>query len=159
MASRNRSNRKNGTTPTIDPWSIVAKAREYIGTPWHHTARVKGHGIDCAGLLVCVSQDLGVPVSDMTSYTLGDEYELMVGTIEQYCRKLRDNEHLIPGDILVFRGRMMTNHCAFYNGDDGIIHAYNSPSVKRVVEHGLDDSWRDRIVGRYRYKGIVGWQP
>src|SRR5882762_1230801 len=39
---------------------VVECARSYIGTPWHHQARVKGPqgGIDCAGLVICVGEEL-----------------------------------------------------------------------------------------------------
>jgi NlpC/P60 family putative phage cell wall peptidase len=30
---------------------VVAKAREWIGTPYHHQASVKGAGCDCLGLV------------------------------------------------------------------------------------------------------------
>ena len=39
---------------------VVAAAREWIGTPYHHMADVKGVGFDCAMLLVRVFCDLGL---------------------------------------------------------------------------------------------------
>jgi len=39
---------------------VVAEARSWIGTPYHHAADVKGHGVDCAMLLVRVYCDLGL---------------------------------------------------------------------------------------------------
>ena len=40
--------------------AVVAEARSWIGTPYHHAADVKGHGVDCALLLVRVYCDLGL---------------------------------------------------------------------------------------------------
>ena len=40
--------------------AVVAEARSWIGTPYHHAADVKGHGVDCAMLLVRVYCDLGL---------------------------------------------------------------------------------------------------
>jgi cell wall-associated NlpC family hydrolase len=37
---------------------VVAEARTWIGTPYHHAADVKGHGVDCAMLLVRIYCDL-----------------------------------------------------------------------------------------------------
>ncbi len=37
---------------------VVAEARSWLGTPYHHAADVKGHGVDCAMLLVRVYCDL-----------------------------------------------------------------------------------------------------
>ena len=37
--------------PNIDRAAVVAAAREWIGTPYHHMADIKGVGCDCAMLL------------------------------------------------------------------------------------------------------------
>ena len=37
--------------------AVVAEARSWIGTPYHHAADVKGHGVDCAMLLIRVYCD------------------------------------------------------------------------------------------------------
>ena len=47
---------------------IVAKAREYVGTPFHHQARMKGVGVDCVGLLFGVGRDLGLAWRDVGAY-------------------------------------------------------------------------------------------
>ena len=46
--------------PNIDRAAVVAAAREWIGTPYHHMADIKGVGCDCAMLLVRVYCDLGI---------------------------------------------------------------------------------------------------
>ena len=40
--------------------AVVAAARAWIGTPYHHMADIKGVGVDCAMLLVRVYCDLGL---------------------------------------------------------------------------------------------------
>ena len=40
--------------------AVVAEARSWIGTPYHHAADVKRHGVDCAMLLVRVYADVGL---------------------------------------------------------------------------------------------------
>lgn len=37
--------------------------------------------------------------------------------------------------------------------DCGIIHSYSR--IGKVVEHGLDDLWRSRIVAAYRYPAFL----
>jgi hypothetical protein len=32
--------------------AVIAAGRSWIGTPYHHMARVKGHGVDCAQVLI-----------------------------------------------------------------------------------------------------------
>jgi cell wall-associated NlpC family hydrolase len=39
---------------------IVRQARTWIGTPFHHQARLKSKGCDCLGLIVGVVDELGL---------------------------------------------------------------------------------------------------
>ena len=48
---------------------IVATAREYLLTPFHHQGRKKGVGIDCVGLIACVGHELGILDYDCTDYS------------------------------------------------------------------------------------------
>ena len=43
-----------------DSNTIVTQARTWIGTPFHHQARLKGKGCDCLGLIVGVVDELGL---------------------------------------------------------------------------------------------------
>jgi cell wall-associated NlpC family hydrolase len=40
--------------------AIVTEAKSWIGTPFHHEARIKGAGVDCLQLLVGVAQNVGI---------------------------------------------------------------------------------------------------
>lgn len=40
--------------------AVITAAREWIRTPYHHAADIKGVGVDCAMLLVRVYVDLGL---------------------------------------------------------------------------------------------------
>ena len=39
---------------------IVAEARSWIGTPYHHMADLKGVGVDCGKFAFCVYRDAGL---------------------------------------------------------------------------------------------------
>jgi cell wall-associated NlpC family hydrolase len=43
---------------------VAAEAREWIGTPFHDQASVKGVGCDCKGLVWGVARELGFPEAD-----------------------------------------------------------------------------------------------
>jgi hypothetical protein len=45
---------------STDRTLVVAAARTWLSTPYHHAADVKGHGVDCAMLLVRVYCDVGL---------------------------------------------------------------------------------------------------
>ena len=87
--------------------AVVAEARSWIGTPYHHAADVKGRtgGVDCAMLLVRVYCDRGlVEKFDPRPYTrdwfLHRNEERYLGfLLARSCEVCRSLE----GDIVLFR--------------------------------------------------------
>ncbi len=88
---------------------IVAAARRYIGTPYHHQAALAGAGCDCLGLIRGVWRDLyGTEPETPPPYT-PDWGE--VGAAEPMLDAAR--RHLVPvaldalgpGDVVLFRMR------------------------------------------------------
>jgi cell wall-associated NlpC family hydrolase len=138
--------------PSLTGQQIVDEARTMLGTPWKHTGRIPGVGIDCAGLLSLTFQNLGVPVADNITYSLNDEFRTLLAEIRKYSDEIEGDPQL--GDVLVFSGRTMWNHCGIYTGNNRLIHAYSSPSIMKVVEHSINSEWP--LVRIYRYKNI--WQ-
>lgn len=43
---------------------VIAAARGWLDTPFHHQGRLKGVGVDCIGLVVGVARELGVGIYD-----------------------------------------------------------------------------------------------
>ena len=81
--------------------AVVAAARAWIGTPYHHMADVKGAGCDCAMLLVRVFCDLGlVEPFDPRPYV--NDWHLHRGE-ERYLSFLLARAHEVasplPGDV------------------------------------------------------------
>lgn len=143
----------------VTPEMVVEVARTYIGTPWHHAGRLKGVGIDCAGLLVGVSEELGIPIEDDVTYSRNtDNIRRMLPIIEKYCDRLSDKDEMQMGDILVFRGGQgqakVSNHCSIYTGNGNHIHAYDTGNVSVVTENNIDDHLGPIIFRRYRYKAL-----
>lgn len=137
---------------TITREQIVAKAREYLGTPFHHQGRVKKAGIDCIGLLVGVAKELGVFHYDRTDYPrLPDGKSLMAE-----LRKVLDEikiEEARPGDVLVFWFSRSTRHPQHVGikTDLGVIHTYEK--CRRVVE-GPAGKWTKNITHAFRFRGV-----
>lgn len=132
----------------------MREARSWIGTPWHHQARVKGVGVDCVGVVIGVARDLGLSGYDVTGYgELPDP--AMMG------RELRENlieipvEHVESGDILWFRIATDPQHVGIVSCEDPmtIVHAMRKPGL--VVEVSVDERWRKRIVGAFRFRGLA----
>lgn len=136
----------------ILPSKIVTAARTWLGTPYQHQQRLKGHGVDCIGLVIGVAWEL----------TLWPKTENKTGYgREPFNGLLRDNlaEHMIevsqpePGTVALIRWLIEPQHCAIVTGDDSIIHAYGR--VGKCVEHRFSDVWKKRAVTYFRFPGVA----
>ena len=130
---------------------ILAEARTWLGTPFHHQGRLKGVGADCLGLVVGVGRALGLSQADGTGYPRQpDGTALLAGLDAAYVRLPLGRQK--PGDILVFRIRREPQHLALLTASSGMIHVH--AAVGRVVETRLDAGWVARLVAAYRYPGV-----
>lgn len=142
---------------------VVSAARGWIGTRFHHQGRLKaseGHsgGCDCLGLLVGVARELKLPAKNGMGL-LADFDERGYGHLPDGRRLqavLRDVLTAVdeprPGDVVLFRLERDPQHLAivsdYAHGGLGLIHAL--AQNRRVVEHGFDALWRERVVEVYR---------
>jgi cell wall-associated NlpC family hydrolase len=127
---------------------MVSKAREYLGTPFHYGGRLKGVGLDCGGLLIAAAAEFGVGV-EIPSPPRGAALAVILKALAP-CSLPVPLTDLRAGDVLVFASRLMPGHCGLLTGEGTVIHAYDSPSVRAVVETPLDARWRARLVGVFR---------
>lgn len=127
---------------------IIETARQWIGTPFKHQGRVRGVGVDCAGLAIGISKDLGLPVIDESGYARSPKDNAMRVLIEQQCDAITK----IEIGALLFMPHSGTLHLAIVSQLDPIyiIHAYQ-PAGK-VVEHRLDSKWLRRVAKIYRVR-------
>jgi hypothetical protein len=141
---------------------VVAAARGWLGTPWHHQGRLRGVGVDCGGLIVCVAQGLGLPVQDHPpGYSAQPDGVTLRAVIEAQCARLVELE---AGAVVLMRWHAQPQHVGFASVlPDGfaLIHAWAS-GPRRVVEHLIDEEWGARIVRDdlgpcvYRLPGVTG---
>ena len=115
---------------------IVETAREWIGTRWLHQGRSK-EGVDCVGLIICVGQELCMPIVDFKHYSrrptainFMDKFEES-GGIRIAHNQARD------GDVAVYAQYGYPCHCGIIS-DKGVIHAFMPH--KRVVEEKFTSS-------------------
>ncbi len=118
---------------------VVAAAREWIGTPYHHMADLKGVGCDCAMLLVRVYVDLGlVEPFDPRPYTR--DWHLHRGE-ERYLTQLLARAHEVasplPGDVVLFKYGRCFSHGGIVTCAKPltIVHAFHPARV--VLEEEL----------------------
>lgn len=136
----------------IDAESVIAAARECLGTPFQHQGRRAGVGLDCAGLICHVAGKMGLPHDTPADYPR-DPYDGLLERVldAQACLLRVDPSELAPGDVLLFRrGRSRRpRHLGIWSGAS-LIHAAYPPG--RVIEHRLDEGWRDSIARVYRFR-------
>ena len=148
------------TVAHITGEQVVAQARAWLGTPYHHQARLRGVGVDCIGLLIGVCRELGTvaPDFDVNGYpreadgiTLMHEAILRMEQIERADMRY--------GDAVVTAFRGVPHHFGllgdYRHGGFSIIHAYSLATPARVLETRL--MFRDSIefAAAFRLPGVA----
>lgn len=117
---------------------VVAEALAWLGTPYHHHARIKGVGVDCAQLLCAVYEAAGlVPPIDTGHYAIdwhlhhGDE--LFAVWMQRYATRApyAPGDTLMPGDAYLFRfGGRVHSHGAIAVSASQVVHAVQGSGVQ-----------------------------
>lgn len=136
--------------------NVVKEARTWIGVKWCHQGRSR-EGIDCAGLVIRVAQDLGCTDFDTADYARQATDETMLELCREHLTSV-DRSDLQPGDVLVMAFENQ-RHMAIvgdypYPGELSIIHAY-ALAPRKVVEVRLDSTWMARVIGTFRFPEAV----
>lgn len=133
---------------------VVAQARTWISTRWQHQGRLKGVGVDCAGLIIGVARELGLADVDFANYSRHPDGSSLRHVCGMHMRRVP--LHLVKqADVLMLTFTTDPEHLAIVGELEGrrtIIHAY--ASARKVVENDLDALWLSRIRGAYRMPGI-----
>lgn len=117
---------------------VVAAARGWIGTPYHHQMAVKGAGCDCIGLVRGVYAEVtGRQPEEAPPYTrdwgdaTGEETMLIIAARHL---NLVTRWEAAPGDVLVFRMRKgyVAKHAAIITTPTHMIHAFEAAPVCEV---------------------------
>ena len=143
---------------TIARKSIVALARSWIGTPYHHQASLKGTGADCIGLVRGIWRELfGDEPEQLPAYS-GDWAE----ATGREAMLLAAGRHLVPiepqiireGDVVVFRLRAeaVAKHTAIVSDLGRMIHAQEGAPVTEVT---IGPWWRRRIAGAFSFPNVM----
>ncbi len=82
---------------------LINTARTYLGTPFKHQGRLKGVGVDCIGLIMCVLKELGSPIAnlDETNYKRRPEGNYFLKKLQDNLTQISLNE-ASAGDIILF---------------------------------------------------------
>lgn len=137
--------------------AIVAAARGWIGTPYHHQASTRAAGCDCLGLVRGVWREVvgqepeaAPPYSPDWAEASGGETLLAAA-----ARHFVPAERVAVGSVVVFRWRagMPAKHVGIATEPGRLLHAYDS--VGRVVETTFSTAWQRRIAAIFDFPGVT----
>lgn len=142
------------TTVTQQRAEVVAEARTWLRTPWHHEARVKGHGVDCANFLIGVYAACGL-VAEFTpeqyppDWMLHRSEEKFERYLLQYTNPVAE---ALPGDIAMFKFGRTKSHGAIVGAWPTIVHAYYDERMVVLTDVSTSPRLTEHFVGFYRLK-------
>lgn len=145
----------------VDRNLIVAEARSWIGTRFHHQGRLKKSGldkggVDCIGLVLGVAHGVGISYNGVSlrNFDKKDYAKIPDGKVlkEELCKYLKEINlwEVESGDVLMFKFDKDPQHVGIVVKEAGnlnVIHCYMQ--AKQVVEHRLDECWKNRIVAAF----------
>lgn len=114
---------------------ILAAARAWLGTPFHHAARIKGVGVDCLHFVVAVYQEVGLLPAGIPLEDYPRDWHLHQGE-ERYLKGVMNHADLTddpqPGDIALFKFGRCVSHAALVVEWPRVIHS--------LAPHGVMES-------------------
>jgi cell wall-associated NlpC family hydrolase len=139
---------------------IVAEARSYIGTPFHHQGRLKGVGVDCAGLPLCIARTFGLVEADfdVQGYPRQADGVSLLGWCDETMQRIGRSD-MQRGDVVVVAYDEHPQHLGilgdYLHGGLSIIHS--SSVAKRVIETRLMFTRSMRFQAAYVLPGVESW--
>ena len=147
--------RRRGRPPKpADPDHVIALARDWLGTPYHDQACLKGVGCDCLGLARGVWRDLHgpepfpIPPYSRDWGETGEREVLAEGATRLMLPVAVEARQ--PGDLLLFcmRPGAIAKHVGILTAPDQFLHAYERLGV---IEEPLTPAWARRIAFVFRF--------
>lgn len=114
---------------------VIAEAATWLGTKFHHRARLKGVGVDCAQLLIGVYSNAGVipaftPPQYPPDFMLHRVQPVFEDIVKQFSREIKEPR---PGDVvLFFVGRCYSHSAIIVKWPTELIHARFRGCVERT---------------------------
>ena len=140
-----------------DPDRIIAAARDWLGTPYHDQASLRGVGCDCLGLArgvwreVVGDEPFPIPPYSRDWGETGCREVLAKGARRMMMELPAADAG--PGALILFRMRpgAIAKHVGIRTAPDRFIHAYERLGV---IEELLTPAWQRRIAFAFLFPSI-----
>lgn len=140
---------------------IVLRSLEWYGTPYHHHARVKAVGVDCAQLIVGVAYDSNIiddtVLAQIPDYPvqwhLHNREEKLLQLLEHFGCVEVDKDQTQPGDIVCFQFGRVTSHLGIMINEFEFIHAQFNAG--QVVINNMQQEWLRKWTKTYAFPGVL----
>ena len=131
---------------------VVALAKEWVRTPYHSCARIKGVGVDCAQFPAAVYHEAGLvsaipldPYSHQWNSNMRDENYLNM--VVAHAREIASSPQ--PGDFVLFHVGRVWGHGAIVLAWPLVIHALSEgPACVTVSDASKEPLSRKLLVDR-----------
>jgi NlpC/P60 family putative phage cell wall peptidase len=137
---------------------IIAEARRWLGTPYHHQASLCGVGVDCLGLVRGVWRALHGTEAEATpaysrDWAEATGEEAMLAAARRHLREV-DRAIAAAGDVVVFRyrARAVAKHVGILTAPARMIHAVEGAAVAEVP---LGAWWPRHMAAAFTFPGIA----
>lgn len=152
--------------------AVVQAARSWRGTPYHHMAKVKGHGVDCGQLVIAAFQEAGIgqeydPGFYTSDWHLHRDEDRYIQAMEAYLERTDASEasinervrlglrELPPGEVLAFKVGRTFSHGGIVTEWPLFIHSSLPAGI--VEEIDVRNSYvADRPCRVYTFEGYRG---
>lgn len=105
---------------------VLTEAESWLGTKWHHQARIKHVGVDCAMFLCEVFETAGLtdhidPRPYPADWHFHKDDERFLDWLRKYADEVQDPK---PGDIAVFKFGRTHSHGSIVKEWPLVLHCY-----------------------------------
>lgn len=137
-----------------DPARVIEAARQWVGTPYHNQASLRGVGCDCLGLArgiwreVVGDEPMAIPPYSTDWGEVGAR-EVLAEAARRVMIEV-DPADAGPGALVIFRMRRgaIGKHVGIIVTPQRFVHAYDRLGV---IEEPLTTAWRRRIAFAFLY--------
>ena len=135
---------------------FVDAARSCLDTKFHHQGRLKGVGLDCAGLVIVAASLVGIELSDMRGYgRIPDGSSLLKHCDGQSAAEEVSILEAKEGEVILMAFNKDPQHLAIISKVDetgfDIVHSWLQ--ARKVAECRMLKEWEAKIIKVSRVRG------